>query len=133
MEVFIIQESMESVKKQRNRNSPMAESVANEVLSKVSKGEKINMGEIIKSKGYSDSISKQPIRIKKTKAYQETVTPVLEAMIRERDRALRLMESRVAQAEYGDLVTAADKLTKNIQLLSGKDTSKEAVVFTWEK
>jgi len=119
--------------KENNKKSINAEAVANEVIDKVRKGKKINMGEILKSKGYSDSVSKIPSKVTKTKTYKETMVPVLEAMIRERDRALRLMESRVAMAEYGDLVTAADKLTKNIQLLSGKDTSKEAVVFTWEK
>ncbi len=131
MEVFIIQEVV--MAKENNKKSINAEAVANEVIDKVRKGKKINMGEILKSKGYSDSVSKIPSKVTKTKTYKETMVPVLEAMIRERDRALRLMESRVAMAEYGDLVTAADKLTKNIQLLSGKDTSKEAVVFTWEK
>lgn len=130
MEVCTILEVV--MAKENNKKSINAEAVAHEVIDKVRKGKKINMGEILKSKGYSNSVSKIPGKVTKTKTYQDTMTPVIEAMTRERDRALRLMESRVEQAEYGDLVTAADKLTKNIQLLSGKDTEKGTVSFTWE-
>lgn len=119
--------------KKRTRRSIQAESVAIDVIEKVGKGGKIVMGDILKKRGYTKSMIKNPKKVMETKSYQETITPVIEAMIRERDRALRLMESRVELAEYSDLVTAADKLTKNIQLLSGKDTEKGTVIFKWKK
>jgi len=123
---------MSKDKKQNNKRSIQAQAVAEEVISKVRKGKKINLGEIMINKGYAESVSKTPTKVTRTKTYKETIDPVIKAMIRERDRALRLMGSRVEKAQYGDLITAADKLTKNIQLLSGKDTEKGSVSFTWE-
>ncbi len=33
--------------------------------------------------------------------------------------------------EYNDLINGIDKLTKNIQLLSGEDTERTQYTFTW--
>jgi len=36
-----------------------------------------------------------------------------------------------AKAKYRDLMDGLDKTTKNIQLLSGKETSREDVTYRW--
>ena len=108
--------------RKRNRISENARAVAEEVKLKVSKGEKIVMGKIIKKHGYSDGISKQPIRVRKTQSYQKEIKPVVDRLIIERDRAIKALKGKISRAKYRDLTDAIDKLTKNIQLLGGKPT-----------
>jgi len=39
----------------------------------------------------------------------------------------------LSKEKVRDMVDAIDKLTKNAQLLAGKDTGKEAISFQWEE
>ena len=110
--------------RKRNRISENARAVAEEVKLKVSKGEKIVMGKIIKKHGYSDGISKQPIRVRKTQSYQKEIKPIVDRLIIERDRAIEALKGKISKAKYRDLTDAVDKLTKNIQLLSGGETGR---------
>ena len=119
--------------KKRNRISENARAVAEEVKLKVSKGEKIVMGKIIKKHGYSDGISKQPIRVRKTQSYQKEIKPVVDRLIIERDRAIKALKGKISKAKYRDLTDAIDKLTKNIQLLSGGATSREIIELDEKK
>ena len=109
----------------RNRISENAKAVAEEVKRKVIKGEKIVMGKIIKKHGYSDGISKQPIRVRKTQSYQEEMKPIVEQLERERQRIISEMENKdLTQVQYGELGRMVDIFTKNIQLLSGGATER---------
>ena len=119
--------------KKRNRISENARAVAEEVRLKVSKGEKIVMGKIIKKHGYSDGISKQPIRVRKTQSYQKEIKPIVDRLIIERDRAIKALKGKISKAKYRDLTDAIDKLTKNIQLLSGGKTGREEMTIKWDK
>lgn len=111
-----------------------AKIVAREVIAKVRKGEKPHLGKIIKKAGYSTSVSERPTKVTKTKSYLEVTEPIVEAMIKQRDRMVAEIAGREFTTEkLRDLTDAIDKLTKNAQLLGGKDTSKEAVTFTWEE
>jgi len=119
--------------RKRNRISENARAVAEEVKLKVSKGEKIVMGKIIKKHGYSDGISKQPIRVRKTQSYQKEIKPIVDRLIIERDRAIKALKRKISKAKYRDLTDAIDKLTKNIQLLSGGATSREIIELDEKK
>lgn len=112
--------------------SQNAKAVAKEVLETMGKGKKVSVSKIASKHGYAKSSAKNPQQITRTKTYKDAVDPVVKAMIRERDRAIKLMEKKITGAKYRDLTDSIDKLTKNIQLLSGKETTKEAVIFTWE-
>ena len=111
---------------ERKKLSENAKAVAIEVQNKVSKGEKVIMGEIARKHGYSKGISKQPIRIRNTQTYQDEIKPFLDRITRERDRLIREAESRnLTQEEYKILIDSVDKLTKNIELLSGRATERK--------
>lgn len=90
-----------------------------------------SVGSAMRKAGYSPKTAKNPKKLTETKAFKETVLPIVEALEKERDRAIKLMAKKIGKAGYRDLVDAADKITKNIQLLSGKETGKESVTFTW--
>lgn len=118
----------------RNRISENAKAVAEEVRRKVIKGEKVVMGKIIKKHGYSDGISKQPIRVRKTQSYQEEIKPIVSQMERERQRVITEMERKdLTEIQYGELARALDTFTKNIQLLSGGATERNETNFNDEQ
>lgn len=112
--------------------SENAKQVAREVSETIRKGGKLNLGKIIK-KRYSESTSKSPQRVTETKSYQEVLKPIVDQMKLERQRAIDAMKSRIDKAKYRDLSDAIDKLTKNIELLSGGDTEKSKITISWKK
>lgn len=91
-----------------------------------------SVGAAMRKAGYSPKTAKNPEKLTKTKAFKEAVAPVLEALEKERNAILARLPKVRAKAKYRDLIDGLDKTTKNIQLLQGKETGKEAVTFTWE-
>ena len=107
------------------KESKNAEAVAKEVIEKVGKGLKVNMGEIIENHGYKKSISINPKKVKKTKSYQKVIKPFVDMLVEERDRAVKELKNKsLDDVSYKDLTSVIDTLTKNIQLLSGGNTER---------
>lgn len=106
--------------------------VAQEVISEVRKGKIPNKQVIQRKHGYSAS-SARAMKATRTRAYKETMRPLLERLEEERDRAISMLKGRISKAKYRDLIDGLDKITKNIQLLSGGRTGDETIVINWEK
>jgi mevalonate kinase len=103
--------------------SENAKAVAKKVASKVRKGQKVVLGEIIKEQGYSESVSESPTKVTKTKAYKEEIQPIVDQLEKERQRIIKALKNKDLDEErYKDLVDGMDKITKNIQLLGNKPT-----------
>ena len=93
-----------------------------------------NRGVVSKSMlevGYKKNTAKNPKNLTDSKAFKQELKPILDRLIDERDRAIKAMKGKISKAKYRDLTDATDKLTKNIQLLSGGLT--EAVKVSWDK
>lgn len=113
--------------------SENAKAVALEVVETLRKSQKVNLGKIIREKGYSKSVSEAPQNVTETKSYQDIVEPFLEKMVRERDRIIQAMEQKnLSEVQYQHLAEVADKFTKNIQLLGGKPTENNKLEISWE-
>ena len=101
--------------------------VANKVVEKVRKGEKVSVSAIAREVGYGTT-STCPKKITGTKEYQDTIKSAVEMMEMERDRILlALADKNLDKVNYKDLTDSMDKLTKNVQLLSGKETERAGV------
>jgi hypothetical protein len=111
--------------------SENAKAVAREVIETVRKGKKVNKGAIIRKHGYAKSVSVMPQKVTETKSYKEEIAPIVLAMEQERDAAIKAMKKKRSKAKYRDMVDAVDKLTKNIQLLTGGKTSNDELVMRW--
>jgi len=108
--------------------SENAKNVAHKVLESMGKGEKINLGKIIRSEGYSDNTADSPKQVTDTKSYKETINPFLEQLEAERNRILMEISIKDLDKErHTDLVRSLDTITKNVQLLSGKETERSGV------
>ena len=90
-----------------------------------------NKGEILKEIGYG-KIAKTPNRVLESKGVQEELQPILNEMIKHRKEILVKMKSKINKAQYNQLSDAFDKMTKNIQLLSGGST-ENIFQISWEK
>jgi hypothetical protein len=98
-----------------------------EVLENLGKGIKPNLGKIARKKGYKQNTADNPKNITDTKSYKEVINPVVRAMEKERDAAIKMMSKVRNKAKYRDFADAIDKLTKNIQLLTGGKTENNGV------
>lgn len=121
-------------KKTTKKRSDNARQVARKVSENIGTGKKVDLGEIIRKQGYSDKTSQTPQRVTETKSYQEEIAPIVAKMMQQRERMMEAIANKnLDKNSLRDLVDGIDKLTKNVQLLSGKDTSKNNVVFGWEE
>lgn len=100
-----------------------AQEVAKEVLETIGKGKKVNLGKIARKKGYTQNTSDNPKQITESKSYKQITEPVVKQMEKERQRLMDAISIKdLNKLAYEKAVDAIDKLTKNIQLLSGKET-----------
>ena len=107
-----------------------AKNVAKEVLETIGSGEKVILGEIIRNNGYSENTSLTPKLVTETKSYQETIEPVVNRWIKERDRLTKELETRdLGEERYETLMKSIDLITRNIQLLSGKETERTNLII----
>ncbi len=106
--------------------SVAAREVALEVLETIGRGKRPNLSEIAIKKGYSPTTAKAGL-VKKTLTYQRELAPLVASLELERDQIIKRMRRIRNQAKYRDLVDAFDKITKNIQLLTGGATSNVAL------
>jgi|TARA_Y100000310_G_C20701923_1_gene830801 hypothetical protein len=83
-----------------------------------------NVSKSMREAGYTDASAKNPKNLTESDGYKEITQNVVERMIIERDRALGMMAEKIADAKYRDMSDSTDKLTKNIQLLTGGDTDR---------
>jgi mevalonate kinase len=114
--------------------SENAKAVAREVAKNLRNSKKVDLGKILREKGYSQSVSEAPQNVTQTKSYQEAIEPFLDKMIKERDRILDAMEQKdLTKVQYQHLAEVADKFTKNIQLLGGRPTENNKLEIEWLK
>jgi len=88
-----------------------------------------NVAAAMREAKYDETTIKNPSNLTQSKAYKKALPSIIARLETERDRALGLLGKKAEKAKYRDLVDATDKLTKNIQLLSGGETERSKVVF----
>lgn len=92
-----------------------------------------NKGEILKESGYPESTSKRPSQVFESKGVKEILKPIIEQLEAERQRAIKAMAGKISKAKYRDLTDNVDKMTKNIELLSGRPTENVNIPYENEQ
>ncbi len=106
--------------------------MAKKVLEKIGRGENVVYGEVAKEVGYSDTMALNPQAITRTVAYRKAIEEFLPVAEKARQNAILAISKRNMNKErLPSVVDAMDKLTKNIQLLSGQSTDNQAVQVAW--
>lgn len=108
--------------------SENAKAVAQEVLVRVRKGQKVVLGEIIKEQGYSESVSESPTKVTRTKTYQQEMASFTELLDKEITKIQLEMDKRdISQERYVELAKVLDTLYKNKQLSTGGSTENQTI------
>lgn len=83
--------------------------------------------------GYSPETAKVPSKIMETKGVQLAAEPYVEELKRARQEALAEIRAKnLEKVQYSDLSNAIAKMTTQIELLEGRDTSKQSIEFKWK-
>lgn len=109
--------------------SENAKAVLRDVEATVRSGKIVNFQKIQIKNGYSKTSAKA-MKAKKTATYQEGEKKIVEQLEKERQKILIEMKKKRGKAGYSDLVRGLEVTTKNIQLLSGGDTERQAIKIT---
>lgn len=80
------------------------------------------MGPALLAVGYAKGYASNPQKIKKTKAYQKVMKPLLDRLEEARDAAIERMAETVSQADYNAVAGGLNITQKQIQLLKGDPT-----------
>lgn len=109
-----------------------AKKVAKEVLETVGKGKRPILRHILKKNGYAQNTADSPKQVTETKTYKSIVNPVIEMLEEERLEIIKALKKTRNKAKYRDLTDGLDKTTKNIQLLTGKETERQGVSINFD-
>jgi DNA-binding MarR family transcriptional regulator len=89
------------------------------------------MYELMLLAGFSEESARQQTNI--LSGIREQLQPIVQAAVDHRNEVMQEMGKKIGKAKYRDLTDAFDKLTKNIQLLSGGKTANDSLNITWDK
>lgn len=106
--------------------SAAAKAVAKEVLETLGNGRKPSVTKIAVKHGYTPKTAKSGA-IQKTKTYKAELSPLVQRLEEERDAIVTALKKKRGKAKYRDLIDGLDKITKNLQLLTGGSTANIAI------
>ena len=99
--------------------------LAKELIKNATRDKPKNKKDILVSIGYTENTARHiPSDIINAKGVQKDVKPVIDKLIKARDRAISLLPKKEGDAKYRDLNDGIDKFTKNIELLQGNATER---------
>lgn len=108
--------------------SEKAKLAGQKVVEMLGQGKAPVLGKVLREVGYADNTADTPQNVTETKSYQSTIAPFVEKLEKERDRILMEISVKDLDKErHSDLVRSLDTITKNVQLLSGKETERTGV------
>lgn len=92
-------------------------------LGNIGSGKKVkSMYEMMLEAGYSETSARQQTNV--LAGLQDETVDVVDKLELLRQQAIEGINNNIHDADYKDMIVALDKLTKNIQLLSGKPTER---------
>jgi len=98
--------------------------VAIELIKNIKNNPVVNASELLETVGYTRNTARHKQKtIIQSKGVQNELRPVLKKLIEKRELVIKALTGEKIEAEKAkDLVDMLDKLTKNIELLSGRPT-----------
>ena len=114
--------------------SENAKLAARKVLETIRKGGKIHYGKILQEAGYTKATSTVPTQVTRSKSYQNEIRPIVD---RWRDEIARIQteleRKNLGNERYEVLVTAMDKINKQVQLATGGETEHSRIVIVFDE
>lgn len=85
---------------------------------------------IMRKAGYSESMVKNPKKVFDAPPIKDAVDKVITDLEEERRQIIESLKNKRHKAGYRDLIDGLDKVTKNIELLSGRPTDRSGYVLS---
>lgn len=110
--------------------SEKAKAAAQKVVETLGTGKAPVLGKVLREVGYSDNTADNPKAVTSTKTYQNEIKSFVDQLEEERQRILTELKIKdLDKVQYDRLVSSMDTMTKNIQLLTGKETERAGVTI----
>jgi len=88
-----------------------------------------NVSKAMLEAGYSENTAHTPQKLTESDGYKEIAEPIVKQMEKERQRAIKALSLKnLDDVSYEKISDVIDKLTKNIQLLTGGETERSKVI-----
>lgn len=106
------------------------------VMENIGKGKGRPLGEILEKVGYKKATSLNPKYVTGSKGFKEETFDFMKALEAERNRILKAMANRDIEktgkgsVAFHELSLALDRITKNLELLSGRPTERVKTEFS---
>jgi hypothetical protein len=84
--------------------------------------------DLFREAGYAESVAHQQSTV--LAGIRDKVDPIVQSLVDHREKVIKQLAKKLPSARYNNLIEAVDKLTKNIQLLSGKPTDRPNTLIT---
>ncbi|MCK4500490.1 hypothetical protein KAU11_08325 [Candidatus Babeliales bacterium] len=99
-------------------------------MESIGEGKAPILGQVLREVGYADNTADNPLLVTSTKSFQDAINPVVKKMEAHRNKILDELENKdLSEERHSDLVRSFDTMTKNVQLLSGKETERAGVTI----
>ncbi len=116
---------MKKPQKKRKKNPTAKQKRLAKLISEnVGSEHPLTMYEMMRRAGYTESTARKQIGIVDSDGLQVELKPVIDELIEHRRSILKRMRRTLGRAKYRDAVDGLDKVTKNIELLSGRATER---------
>lgn len=79
---------------------------------------------ILRKAGFSEAVARNPKKVFDSPPVKEAVDTVIADLEEERRQIIEALKGKRHKAGYRDLIDGLDKVTKNIELLSGRPTDR---------
>lgn len=107
--------------------------VVEKTIETLNNNKPLNKAKILENVGYSKNITKTPSQVYNTQYVKNELSKVINKLKENRDEAIGMLSKKIKKAQYNHIITGVDVLTKNIELLSGNATEREAMVLDEEQ
>jgi hypothetical protein len=109
--------------------------LARELIENTKRAKPLNKSEILENIGYSRTTARHAQEdIISRPGVQKEILPVVERLKKHRDKIIQELEiKQLDEVKYKDLMDGMDKITKNIELLSGNATERTEEILTKEQ
>lgn len=83
-----------------------------------------NVSKSMREVGYSEKTAKNPIHLTGSKGFKEVAFDYLKELELQKKMTIKRLKEEMPEAKFGELSSHLDRVTKNIELLSGRETER---------
>ncbi len=121
------------IQKKKVRITSKQKKLAKLISVNIGREHPLTMEEMMLKAGYSKSQARRQTGVVDSDGLQQELKPVVDELTEHRKSIIKRMKRTLGKAKYRDAVDGLDKVTKNIELLSGRATDRVYILSDEDK